>query len=341
MSVQTRKAGLYLLAIILMLAAAQPGLAAPGWMPFNQGAGVEVSIPDLSAEASGAVTVPITALLGANDLYAADIVITYDPAVIQPTAVEKGALIENFSIASNLSQSGVIRIGVSGAAPANGDGILLEIQFDVVGSAGTASALSWQRCDLNEGALPATTSDGSISVVSSLDSFDLSLVAGWNLASFPIIPSNPSVSAITAGTESSFNAIYAYDAIDAGDHWKTYYLGAGGDLTTLDHTQGFWVHATEPYTLTVQGTLPITTVIPLIAGWNLVGYPSATTRPVQVATAGIAANLVAVYAYDVATDSWERYRPGAPSYVNTLAEMEAGIGYWIKVDLDCTWMVTY
>ena len=51
MSVQTRKACMYLLVVLLMLIVAQPGQAAPDRMPTGQGTGSEVSIPDLYAEA--------------------------------------------------------------------------------------------------------------------------------------------------------------------------------------------------------------------------------------------------------------------------------------------------
>ena len=206
------------------------------------------------------------------------------------------------------------------------------VAFQINGAPATGS-LTWSSDKLpHEVNLSATTAS---------ETFDLPMVAGWNLGSFPIVPANPAVSALTAGTADKFSAIFAYDAADAGDHWKSYYSGVGGDLTTLDHAQGFWVHATEPYTLSVQGSLPATTAIPLTAGWNLVGYPSQTSRPVQVATAGITGNLLAVQTYDPTSESWQRYRPGVASYVNTLTEMEPGIGYWINVDANCTWTVSY
>jgi hypothetical protein len=84
-----------------------------------------------------------------------------------------------------------------------------------------------------------------------------------------------------------------YNPLDAADPWKTYRVGGtANDMPTISNGMGFWIYLTanggdQVITLSSYVATPASTLIQLYAGWNLVGYPSATattgaTLPAEV-----------------------------------------------------------
>ena len=170
------------------------------------------------------------------------------------------------------------------------------------------------------------------------------LRTGWNLISISVSPSSTVITDVLSSIEGQYDLVYAYHASDAADPWKKYNTAAPSflnDLTEIDETMGLWIRATEPVTLTVSGSVPSSTDISLYTGWNLVGYPSETTRPITEALASIEGKYDLVYAYDAwdAEDPWKKYNTAAPPFLNDLTEMGPGWGYWIRVSEDCVWRV--
>jgi len=173
---------------------------------------------------------------------------------------------------------------------------------------------------------------------------DVPLACGWNLVSIPVSPASTVITDVLSIIEGKYDLVYGYDASDAADPWKKFNTAAPSflnDLTDIDETMGLWIRATEAVTLTVSGSVPSSTDISLYTGWNLVGYPSQTTRPIDEALASIDGKYDLVYAYDAwdAADPWKKYNTAAPPFLNDLTEMGPGWGYWIRVSEDCTWTV--
>jgi len=167
---------------------------------------------------------------------------------------------------------------------------------------------------------------------------------GWNLISVPMSPDSTTITDVLSNIEGKYDLVYAYDASDASDPWKKYNTAAPSflnDLTEIDEIMGLWIRATEGVILTVSGSAPSSTDIPLYTGWNLVGHPSQTTHTITEALASIDGKYDLVYAYDAsdATDPWKKYNTAAPYFLNDLTEMGPGWGYWIRVTQDCTWSV--
>jgi len=172
----------------------------------------------------------------------------------------------------------------------------------------------------------------------------IALHVAWNLISIPVSPNSSTPADVLSSVEGLYDLVYAYDASDASDPWKKYNVGAPSfvnDLTEIDDTMGFWIHASELAMLTVSGSLPSSPAIALHEGWNLVGYPSETTLELTEALASIEGLYDLVYAYKAwdADDPWKKYNVAAPSFLNDLTEMGPGWGYWIRVSQDCTWSV--
>jgi len=172
----------------------------------------------------------------------------------------------------------------------------------------------------------------------------ITLVSGWNLISLPLSPDNTAVAEALRSISGDYDLAFAYNASRASDPWRVHAPAAppyANSLTHVDETMGIWVHTTRASTLSVSGETPVSTAISLYAGWNLVGYPSSVTQPISEALSSIAGLYTLVYAYDAAhpADPWQVFDPSAPAGSNTLTQMEAGRGYWIKASENTTLLI--
>ena len=176
------------------------------------------------------------------------------------------------------------------------------------------------------------------------ESVSIPLQAGWNLISLPLSPASTAPSDVFSSISGHYDLVYAYDAFDADDPWKVYDVSALPSFNTLNaisESMGLWVRALDPVTLTVTGTFSVQPGIRLAAGWNLVGYPSLFTRPLDEELTSIAGAYDLVYLYNAfdAQWPWKVYDAnGQPSF-NTLSHMQPGWGYWIRTSQAMTWTV--
>ena len=138
----------------------------------------------------------------------------------------------------------------------------------------------------------------------------LSLKAGWNLVSVPVIPADPSVAAVFAGTE----VVYAWNATAAG-----YYMP-----TEVEPHRGYWVAVMTDTIITVSGVPVHSWTAEMTGGWNLIGSVSESvdfstphTKP---------AGKVEAFSY--------RWDPDLPGYI--LSEtIEPEMGHWIAATDAC------
>ncbi|MFN8444595.1 MAG: PKD domain-containing protein [Caldilineaceae bacterium] len=169
----------------------------------------------------------------------------------------------------------------------------------------------------------------------------LSLLPGWNLVSLPLQPNDPAVTSLFSPISGHYDLVYAYRQCDTADPWKKYDTQAPSflnDLVTVDPGMGLWVRMNTTDTLRIVGILPVSSTIDLCSGWNLVGYPSQTSRPLPDGLASINGCYSYVYAYDTASQSWPKYDAARP-FLSTLSSMNSQRGYWIKAEQACTWVV--
>ncbi len=116
----------------------------------------------------------VTVLLSAaalQGLYAGDLDVRFDPAVVQVLDVRKGALIaaNEWSINANVPTAGRLLISFAGSLPVSGSGPLVEIDLKLIGAHGATTALDLYSALLNGGAITATLVDGSATVESLYD----------------------------------------------------------------------------------------------------------------------------------------------------------------------------
>jgi len=154
---------------------------------------VSLTLPDLYAEPGEHITVTLEIALDQAEVYAADIVVGYDPTIISAASVSTGDAAQDFLTASNLNQPGVIRVAIANAQPLTESGHLLYLAFDVLGELGDTSPLQITAAELNEGGVAVQRQDGSVSVVEfpdcdfnhdcSVDMVDVMEVANrWHMA---------------------------------------------------------------------------------------------------------------------------------------------------------------
>ncbi|UCG70820.1 MAG: right-handed parallel beta-helix repeat-containing protein [Thermoplasmata archaeon] len=179
--------------------------------------------------------------------------------------------------------------------------------------------------------------------------FDIPLFEGWNMISVPLNMTDTTLENVLSDLGSNYRAVQWYNVNDIVDLWKHYHIDKMGmnDLTNIDRSMGIWILMKSDDTLTVAGSVPVpsTTDIQLKTGWNLVGYPSLTSRNAGTglgeAFESISAYVDMVEYYNASdiSDHWKMWDPTpAP---DDLVVVEPGFGLWIHVNGDCTWSVDW
>jgi len=162
------------------------------------------------------------------------------------------------------------------------------------------------------GNIPVSALEGTpIAIGTALAYVDVSLTAGWNMASVSLTLGNNSVSAVFPGVA----AVYTWDPAS-----KSYVVPS-----TIEPNKGYWVAVTGNTTITLTGTAVTGWTGNITASWNMIGS--------VIDNASIASpndspdGSVQPFAY------W--WNPETKSYVMTTT-IEPGKGYWVASVQDCT-----
>lgn len=169
----------------------------------------------------------------------------------------------------------------------------------------------------------------------------VALAAGWNLVSLPTTPPNSDPAALFCSINDRLVSAFSYQAAPQGSNWRIYAPAMPAyarTLNRLDETMGIWVLVDAACTWVCPGNTPSGGAISLSAGWNLVGYPRATSQPVAQALACIEGQYTRVYAWEptTPTDPWQVYDVASGPEASSLKTLDPGHGYWILVTEDCT-----
>ncbi len=159
--------------------------------------------------------------------------------------------------------------------------------------------------------------------------FTRPLASGSNLVSIPLIQSNESIETVLQTVE--YDKAWYYDS--PSQEWKWYMTSKGyrRGLWSVNLTKGMWVNVTENSNLTVAGVVPTQTTIHLYEGWNLVSFPSFNSS-----------YTVSDLRMDTGALRVEGYDPTPPYHLRVLGDadvLQAGYGYWVKVQADADWIV--
>ncbi|MCF8372832.1 MAG: T9SS type A sorting domain-containing protein [Bacteroidales bacterium] len=148
---------------------------------------------------------------------------------------------------------------------------------------------------------------------------------GWNLMSFYIHPLNMATVNVFESIAGQLNYVKE----------ELYFYAPGnpfGQLTNIADGQGYFVNVDNTLQFCQYGWLlqPQDVHIPLVAGWNLIGYPSSSPQAIQNGMAGIMPWLLKV------KNSLSAFDPSYPPFYNTLNTLNPGDGFWVKVSANCT-----
>lgn len=164
------------------------------------------------------------------------------------------------------------------------------------------------------------------------DLFNMSIAAGWNLISIPLVLDNTSIDAVFPNA-SDGDVLYAYE----GGWIRTkYYSGYGwdGDIETVVPDKGYWYGTNTAYTATIEGTKAGSRSVPITTGWNLVGYTRLNGTGIDDVIQNMSDNDV-LYAY---AEGWikTKYYSGY-GWDGALTTMQPGKGYWYGANEQFTW----
>jgi len=158
--------------------------------------------------------------------------------------------------------------------------------------------------------------------------FSRPVATGPNLLAVPLPIANSTVEHVLRTV--SFDVARTYRALDGADPWKSYSVGRGGDLDSLQFGEAIWVNATAPGGYTHAGLAVTSPSVRLVTGWNLVSYATWSVETRAASMAGIPD--VAVETAGAVPDPY-RLRG-----VSGSALMWPGEAYWIYVASDDVWV---
>lgn len=168
--------------------------------------------------------------------------------------------------------------------------------------------------------------------------FPISLQNGWNMISVPVNLSDTSIGSVFSGV--NYKVVQHYNASDSIDHWKYYNVEKVppfiNDLTDIDKKIGLWIYMNQSEMLRVTGGFPYPTTISLKKGWNLVGFPSLSSR--ALGDVGLPVECSLVMLYNASSGQWEDNNPITP--FTQISYMRPGEGYWLHVTDDVVWSVS-
>jgi hypothetical protein len=220
---------------------------------------IQIEAPALSAVTNTDVMVPIEISdTTGNGILSYQFDMRYNPAVLQPAvnaADTVDTISSGYSLTVNSTEAGRLRVVVFGAQPLSGAGRLINLRFNTVGTAGSASDLVWENLLLNEGGFEINATNGRIQVTASQATSGS--IAGRVLTAFGQPVSRATVTITdTAGASQTFITnqlgFYHFEDLRIGE---TYTLKAGAKRNRF-----------QPVTVSVAGGLTNVDIIAQLGG---------------------------------------------------------------------------
>jgi hypothetical protein len=177
-----------------------------------------LGVPNLTGGQGLLVQVPIN-IANVQGMLSAALSLSFDPAVLRIQGATTGSLTPGWTLVANTGIAGQVTLSMSSAGTVMGAGVLANLEFEVIGPPEASSPLTLSGVVLNDGAIPAETTNGSLTVDSV---YSLSgSVQYWN-ASRPVpaidlVLSGPRLYRGTSGSDGSYSVI----GVPAGSYTLT------------------------------------------------------------------------------------------------------------------------
>lgn len=171
----------------------------------------------------------------------------------------------------------------------------------------------------------------------------IELYPGWNFVSIYVDLINADLLSVLQSIDGIYKSVWTYDK--SSEEWKRYIPDGPDFLNNLKEMRpgnGYWIEVdgNDVVVLIISGQAIANFPIDLYDGWNMTGFNSATPQSREAALASIIDRLISIWTYNIATNTWLKYIPGAPDFLNTLEQLEPGSAYWIEVDGNCVWSIS-
>jgi len=165
---------------------------------------------------------------------------------------------------------------------------------------------------------------------------DPGLVAGWNMFSTPLEPTNSAIRTVLASIipdTGDGSLLSVWDYVEPfGPYTRFDPNVARNTLSSLHGNTGYWFELLSDTSLAVDGTESVGPTT-LYGGWNLVGSGLLEWMTPQDFVNRINGPVISIWAINEATGSFVTYRVGSPR--NTLSVIEPGKAYWLEMDPSC------
>jgi len=195
------------------------------------GAEVNVSIPDISADSSTTITIPVFISDVTNKgVVSVSMKLAFDDTVLQyQTYNITNTLIDGWYNSVNVVPD-TIKFGGFAAIPMTGQGILVEFEFKVIGQPSMQTALTFPEIVLNEGS-PSVTAYGSI--------FTVNYVIPVELVSFNALVKGKDILLTWETVSESDNYGFEIERAANLDEWRPIGFITGHGTTTISHQYSF------------------------------------------------------------------------------------------------------
>lgn len=192
-----------------------------------------------------------------------------------------------------------------------------------------------------------------VNAVTAVPTTTQALAAGWNLigngTGTPIYPPaafGDAAKVTTVWKWGTAKGNWAFYSPGPSDGGANYAASKGYDvLTSINAGEGFWINATEAFTVQLPAATALTSASfqGMGTGWNLIGVGDNPT-PGQFTTA-VGVNIASLWAWDTSTANWYFYAPGLeangtlPGYITGKGYLDftssnktlgTGSGFWVN-----------
>jgi hypothetical protein len=115
----------------------------------------------------------------------------------------------------------------------------------------------------------------------------------------------------------------------------------GSNLTQIMLGQGYWVKTSSAFHHTVEGYLGKNLTVDLKEGWNMAGYPRRDRRTVSAAISDLLPVGGSDKLVQMMSDTDFFLADASLTQFSTMTHFDPGKGYWIKVNANATWDLSF
>ncbi|MBN2761575.1 MAG: T9SS type A sorting domain-containing protein [Bacteroidales bacterium] len=158
------------------------------------------------------------------------------------------------------------------------------------------------------------------------------LTAGWNIFSLAVDPEETTIPEIVQSLVNESSLIKVQD--EAGHAYEYVFpIGWTNNIPAWSMTEGYKIKVNFTTTLVVTGApVPLPVEIPLITGWNVIGYPALEQQSIQGVLSELISSNHLIKVQDEAGMAIEYVFP--IGWVDKIVNFRPGEGYKVKVNTD-------